>query len=178
MIVLSYLRSQCTTFYPVGWRCWSLTSLYQESCVWPDDISDPTAEQRQNFVQISGKVRRRPWQWLDKRSGKEAWVVHQSHRDRKWRDNWTAKSSACSSLFFDINWIVHKGLVLEGQTVNPAHYSDFYGDCVNMCEDFSPNFGDKRTGSCIKTTHISRVMVASRSKVSLEGDYFEGDGGQ
>jgi hypothetical protein len=30
----------------------------------------------------------------------------------------------------------------------------FYGDFVKMCEDFAPNFGDKRTGCCITTTHI------------------------
>jgi hypothetical protein len=29
----------------------------------------------------------------------------------------------------------------------------FYGDCKKMCEDFSPNFGDKRTGCCIMTTY-------------------------
>jgi hypothetical protein len=26
-----------------------------------------------------------------------------------------------------------------------------YGDCMNMCEDFAPNF-DKRTGCCVTTT--------------------------
>jgi hypothetical protein len=25
----------------------------------------------------------------------------------------------------------------------------FYGDCLKICEDFSPSFGDKRTGCCI-----------------------------
>jgi hypothetical protein len=29
----------------------------------------------------------------------------------------------------------------------------FYGDCVKMCEGFTPNFGDKRTGFCIMKTH-------------------------
>jgi hypothetical protein len=27
----------------------------------------------------------------------------------------------------------------------------FYSYCVEKCEDFSPNFGDKRTGCCITT---------------------------
>jgi hypothetical protein len=27
------------------------------------------------------------------------------------------------------------------------------GDCVNTCEHFAPNSGDKRTGCCIMTTH-------------------------
>jgi hypothetical protein len=29
----------------------------------------------------------------------------------------------------------------------------FYGDCVKMCEDFAPKFGDKRTACCITTTY-------------------------
>jgi hypothetical protein len=29
----------------------------------------------------------------------------------------------------------------------------FYGDCIKMCEDFAPNFGGKRSGCCITTTH-------------------------
>jgi hypothetical protein len=29
----------------------------------------------------------------------------------------------------------------------------FYGDCMKMCEDFTPNFRDKRTGCCITTMH-------------------------
>jgi hypothetical protein len=29
----------------------------------------------------------------------------------------------------------------------------FYGDCVKTCEHFAPNFGYKRTGCCITTTH-------------------------
>jgi hypothetical protein len=28
----------------------------------------------------------------------------------------------------------------------------FYGNCMKMCEDLTPNFGDKRTGYCIMTT--------------------------
>jgi hypothetical protein len=29
----------------------------------------------------------------------------------------------------------------------------FYSNCMQMCEDFSLNFGDKGTGCCIMTTH-------------------------
>jgi hypothetical protein len=28
-----------------------------------------------------------------------------------------------------------------------------YGNGVKMCEDFAPNFGDKRTGLCNTTMH-------------------------
>jgi hypothetical protein len=30
-----------------------------------------------------------------------------------------------------------------------------YGDCVKMCEEFAPKFGDKRTGCCITHTFFS-----------------------
>jgi hypothetical protein len=46
--------------------------------------------------------------------------------------------------FFDMKSSVNEEFVLAGQTVNPAYYCDFYGDCVKMCEDFYPNFGDKK----------------------------------
>jgi hypothetical protein len=51
----------------------------------------------------------------------------------------------------DIKGIVHKELVLAGQTVNSTYYFDVYGDFVKMCEDFTLNFGDTRTGCRIMT---------------------------
>jgi hypothetical protein len=46
-------------------------------------------------------------------------------------------------ILFDIKGIVHKEFILVSQTVNFAYSCDFCGDCVKMCEDFAPNFGDK-----------------------------------
>jgi hypothetical protein len=45
---------------------------------WCDFAMDPTQEQRVciKFCADLEKGRRRPWQWLDKRSGKKAWAVH------------------------------------------------------------------------------------------------------
>jgi hypothetical protein len=54
-------------------------------------------------------------------------------------------------IFFDIKRIVYKEFILAGQTVNSAYSCDYYGDCTKKCEDFTPNFGDKRTGCCITT---------------------------
>jgi hypothetical protein len=50
-------------------------------------------------------------------------------------------------IFFDIKVIVHKEFALAGQTVISAYYFD----CMKMCEDFTLNSGDKRTGCCIMT---------------------------
>jgi hypothetical protein len=56
-------------------------------------------------------------------------------------------------IFFDIKGIVHKEFVRAAkQSISHATVK-FYGECVKMCEDFSLNFGDKRTGCSITTTH-------------------------
>jgi hypothetical protein len=52
----------------------------------------------------------------------------------------------------DIKGIVHKEIVLTGQSIQHTTVM-FYSDCVKMWEDFAPNFGDKNTGCCIMTTH-------------------------
>jgi hypothetical protein len=56
-------------------------------------------------------------------------------------------------IFCDIKGNVHKEFILAGQTVSSAYYCDVYGDCMKMCEDFTPNFGNKIIGCCITTTH-------------------------
>jgi hypothetical protein len=38
----------------------------------------------------------------------------------------------------------------------------FYGDCVNVCEVYSQNFGDKRTGCCIMTMHRLTLPFSPR----------------
>jgi hypothetical protein len=45
----------------------------------------------------------------------------------------------------------HKEFVLAGQTA--PYCCDFYGDYVRMCDDFTLNVCDWRTGCCITTTH-------------------------
>jgi hypothetical protein len=77
MIAPAYLGSQCTKFQAAEWTCWLFKTLYLESCIWPDAISRGSDKgTASNFVKISEKVRRRPWQWLDKRSGKKAATIH------------------------------------------------------------------------------------------------------
>jgi hypothetical protein len=54
-------------------------------------------------------------------------------------------------IFFDIKGVVPKEFVLAGQIV-PHTTVSFYCGRVKICEDFAPDFGDKRTGRCITTT--------------------------
>jgi hypothetical protein len=46
-------------------------------------------------------------------------------------------------------------IILPGRpnSLFPHTTVTFYGDCVKMCKDFAPKFGDKRTGCCITTMH-------------------------
>jgi hypothetical protein len=46
--------------------------------------------------------------------------------------------------FLDTKGIVHREFVPASQTVNSANYCDVLRRLRNMCEDFVPNFGDKR----------------------------------
>jgi hypothetical protein len=40
----------------------------------------------------------------------------------------------------------------------------FHGDCVEMYEGFGPNFGDKRAGCCITTTHSLTLLFPACSE--------------
>jgi hypothetical protein len=74
--------------------------------------------------------------------------------------------------FFDTKGIVHRRA-----TQSVAHTAVmFYGDCLKMCEDFLPNFGDKITGCCIATTCRLALPFSLFSvpplKMKLEGRHF------
>jgi hypothetical protein len=38
----------------------------------------------------------------------------------------------------------------------------FYGNCMKICEDFTLNFGDKRTGCCIMTMHCLTLPSSTK----------------
>jgi hypothetical protein len=78
-----------------------------------------------NIVQISEKVRQRPWQLLDSCSGRKHEPNVESPK--------LMKSKVNLIIFFDIKGTVHKEFVLAGQAVDFAYYRDFYGNCVKMC---------------------------------------------
>jgi hypothetical protein len=56
-------------------------------------------------------------------------------------------------IFFGINGFFKKNSPGQAKQSFPRTTVTLYGDCVKMCEDFAPNFGNKGTGCCIMTTH-------------------------
>jgi hypothetical protein len=113
-----------------------------------------------DFGEISEKVRRRPWQWLDEHSRKEAWGCT---RVFEWHARFRAdrKGEICEEQGQEhahIFSLTSKGFFAKNPSSQakqsiPHTTVMFYGNCVKMCEDFAPNFGDKRTGCCIRATH-------------------------
>jgi hypothetical protein len=55
-------------------------------------------------------------------------------------------------IFFDIWGLFTKNSSWQFKQSAPHTTLMFYSDCVKMCEDFDPNFGDEGTGCCITTT--------------------------
>jgi hypothetical protein len=56
-------------------------------------------------------------------------------------------------VFFDIKGIVHKEIVLIGQTVNSAYYCDILWRLHENVQRLLPEFWQKTNGCCITTTH-------------------------
>jgi hypothetical protein len=138
--------------------------FYLESCIWPDVISywirQKNSECASNIVwRCNLLVQGYHWWWeLDLQLGPcdKATLLPmekgQTHWDRKGRVRWISKSGAYSSFSLTSKWY--------SQRICPARPSNqfvhitvtSYGDCMKMWEDFAPNFGNKRTGSCITIT--------------------------
>jgi hypothetical protein len=75
--VLAYLGSLCLKFHAAERTCWFFASFYLEPLSGLMRFRDESdSECASNFVEISEKVQQRPSQWLDKRSGKDAWAKH------------------------------------------------------------------------------------------------------
>jgi hypothetical protein len=83
-----------------------------------------------DFVQISEKVLRRPWQWLDKNSGKTAGVVHGKSRLTETEKGETDEEHTYNLLWHqgDCSLRIHPGRPNSQFSI----LCDFYGDCMNL----------------------------------------------
>jgi hypothetical protein len=126
MIELAYTMSQHTTFLATRqmWFftsfLWSRVSALKLFCNGSDSAGSS------NVVQSRKKVRQRPWQWLEKCSGKRAWAVHRKSKFTKTKKSRQVKSKVKGMLtiFFDIKGIVLKEFILAVNSGIFAYYYD------------------------------------------------------
>jgi hypothetical protein len=107
----------------------------------------------------------------------------------RWRAKWRAQS-----YFLWRQGDCSLRIVLADQTVNSTYYCDFFGDCLKVCEDFGPSFGDKWPDCCITTLYyfisfFTRELLIKNDttvvphppyfslfpwlKIKLKGHYFD-----
>jgi hypothetical protein len=73
--------------------------------------------------------------------------------DLKWRNKWRAKSRACSSFSLTSRGLFTRNSPWQAKQSIPHTTVTCYGDFVNICDHFTPNFDDKKTDCCVTTTH-------------------------
>jgi hypothetical protein len=141
-----------------------MTLFYLESRIWSDAISRWIRHKDKiKLCANLGKVQQRPWQSLDKSSGKNVYVVYGKPKPTETERRVKRKVKSMLIIFFDIT----KNLSWQVKLSIPHTTLTFYGDCVKMCEEFTPKFGDKRTGCCITTTY-RLILPFSPGKFSPE----------
>jgi hypothetical protein len=64
-----------------------------------------------------------------------------------------SKVKSMLSILFDVKGIVCKELSWQAKHLISNTAVMFYCVCIEMCKDFTLNFGNKRTGCCITTMH-------------------------
>jgi hypothetical protein len=109
-----------------------------------------------NFVQISEKVWQKPWQWLDKGSGKKAWAVH---RESKLTKTDTGETGGEQSQEHAHNFFSHQGDC--SQRIRSGRPNSqlcillwcFMVTARKCAKTSHPNFGDEGTSWCITTMH-------------------------
>jgi hypothetical protein len=66
-------------------------------------------------------------------------------------DRWRAMSRVHSSFSLTSRGLFTKNLSWQDKQSIPHTAVTFFSDCMKMCKEFAPNFGNKRIGRCITT---------------------------
>jgi hypothetical protein len=119
-------------------------SFYLESCIRPDAILRWI--QKRYSIKCCANLGKSALETLviiikafREESMSSQWKSPNSLRLKKARQV-KSKVKGMLIIFFDIN------LSWQATQSIPHTTVTFYGDCMKICEDFAPNFGDKRTG--------------------------------
>jgi hypothetical protein len=65
-------------------------------------------------------------------------------------------------IFFGIKGLLTKNSSWQAKQSISHNTVTIYGDCMKMCEDFAPNFGEKRTG-CFMATHRGTLPFSPKN---------------
>jgi hypothetical protein len=92
----------------------------------------------------------------------KSWIYGYDSEEKEQSSQWKMKSNVKSMLiiFLDIKGIVHKEFFLQAKQTITLTTVMFYGNCLKICEDFAPNFSDKRSGCYIITTHHLMLLFS------------------
>jgi hypothetical protein len=66
-------------------------------------------------------------------------------------------------IFFDIMGMVRKEFVLASQTINSPVTVTFHGDCMKMCEHFTPELWRQKIGCYTTTMNHLTLPVSPRN---------------
>jgi hypothetical protein len=111
------------------------------------------SEYASDFVKVSEKMRERSWQRLDKCSGKKHEPYTESQDKTKKGKTGEGQSQEHAHNFFISRRSFTKNLSWQAKQSISHTTVTFHGDCMKMCKDFAPNFGNKRTDCCSTKIH-------------------------
>jgi hypothetical protein len=69
-----------------------------------------------------------------------------------------SKSRTCWSFSWTPGGLFTKNSSWQAKQSIPHNTVTFYGDCVKMCEDFTPNFGDKKLAVALQQRTVSHLL--------------------
>jgi hypothetical protein len=143
-------------------------SLYLESRVWSDEIwSGSDSEHtlkfcvnlRKSVAEFMAMIRQASTEESMCHTRVFEWKSPNSMRQKK-ATGVKTKVKSMLTVFFDIKEIFDEEFILARKTDNSASTVMFY-------DDFAPNFGNKRNGCCIKTTHLFTREFLTKNNMAV-----------
>jgi hypothetical protein len=127
----------------------------------------PNSKYASDSEQVLEKVQRRPLAVIKQALGEESvsrtWVFEwKSPNSPRLKKAKRVKSEVKSILiiFIGIKSLFTRNLFWQAKQSISHTTVMFYGNCMKLCDDFAPNFGDKRTGSCIMTAAYLSLPIS------------------
>jgi hypothetical protein len=111
-----------------------------------------------NFVQISEKVRRRPWEWLDEHSGKKVWAVYVKLKLAETERDETGEEGRQWHVY---RFVRHRKFVLAHQTVNFTYYCDVLRRLCETVWRLRLELWQQKNCSCITITRRLSLPFSS-----------------